>query len=105
MTDVAQQGVPPAAATPGVTVELVHTEADARAAVAALAAVWPRRDGLEPLPPGLGWGVAHSGTYVSVARAGEEVVGAAIGFRGEDEDGSHLHSHIAGVRREWQGSN
>jgi len=33
------------------------------------------------------------------------VVGAAIAFRGEDEDGPHLHSHIAGVRQEWQGSN
>jgi predicted GNAT superfamily acetyltransferase len=104
MTDVAQQGMSAAAATPGVTVDLVHTEADARAAVAALAAVWPRRDGLEPLPPELAWVFAHSGNYVSVARAGEEVVGAAIGFRGDDEDGPHLHSHIAGVRSEWQGS-
>ena len=107
MTDVAQRGVPgtgAANATP-VTVELVHTEADARAAVASLAAVWPRPDGVEPLPPELAWVFAHSGNYVSVARAGDEVVGAAIGFRGEDDEGAHLHSHIAGVRREWQGSN
>jgi predicted GNAT superfamily acetyltransferase len=106
MTDVAHRGPPvgvPAAAD--VTVELVHTEADARAAVAALAAVWPRPDGVEPLPPELAWVFAHSGNYVAVARVADAVVGAAIGFRGVDDDGPHLHSHIAGVRPDWQGSN
>jgi predicted GNAT superfamily acetyltransferase len=106
MTDVAHRRAPvdaPAAAD--VTVELVHTEADARAAVAALAAVWPRPDGVEPLPPELAWVFAHSGNYVAVARVVDAVVGAAIGFRGVDDEGPHLHSHIAGVRPEWQGSN
>ena len=112
MTGVADYGTAAAApqaadpaARPAISVELLHTEADARAAVAALAAVWPRPDGVEPLPPELAWVFAHSGNYVSVARSGGQVIGAAIGFRGEDEDGPHLHSHIAGVRPEWQGAN
>jgi predicted GNAT superfamily acetyltransferase len=106
MTDVVQRSVPDAAApAPDLTVDLVHTEADARAAVAALAGVWSRPDGVEPLPPELAWVFAHSGNYVSVARTAGVVVGAAIGFRGVDELGPHLHSHIAGVLPQWQGSN
>ncbi|HEU5033274.1 MAG TPA: GNAT family N-acetyltransferase [Mycobacteriales bacterium] len=94
-----------AAPTAAVAVELVHSEADARAAVEVLALVWPRADQKEPLPPELAWVFAHSGNYVSLARSNGEVIGAAIGFRGDDEDGIHLHSHIAGVRPDWQGSN
>ena len=106
MTDVVQRSASPAATpAPDLAVELVHTEADARAAVAALAEVWPRADGVEPLPPELAWVFAHSGNYVSVARTGDAVIGAAIGFRGVDEDGAHLHSHITGVVPQWQGAN
>ena len=79
------------------TLELVHSERDARAAVNVLAQVWPRVDGKEPLPPELAWVFAHSGNYVAIARRGDQPVGAAIGFRGEDESGTLLHSHIAGV--------
>ncbi|HET7530220.1 MAG TPA: GNAT family N-acetyltransferase [Mycobacteriales bacterium] len=105
MTDVVQRGAYAAApGVPGLTIDEVHTEADARAAVAALAAVWPRPDGAEPLPPELAWVFAHSGNYVAVARSASEVVGAAIGFRGVDDDGPHLHSHIAGVLPDRQGA-
>lgn len=79
------------------TLELVHTEHDARAAVGVLARVWPRVGGKEPLPPELAWVFAHSGNYVALARHEGEPVGAAIGFRGEDEAGALLHSHITGV--------
>ena len=96
------------AATPArvgeLTISLVHSEPEARAAVQTLAQIWPRRDGKEPLPPELAWVFAHSGNYVAVATIGSEAVGAAIGFRGEDEDGVLLHSHIAGVLPQWQGS-
>jgi predicted GNAT superfamily acetyltransferase len=88
-----------------VTISLVDSEPEARDAVQALAQIWPRQDGKEPLPPELAWVFAHSGNYVAIARAGSDTVGAAIGFRGEDEDGIHLHSHIAGVLPQWQGSN
>jgi predicted GNAT superfamily acetyltransferase len=79
------------------TLELVHSEHDARAAVGVLAQVWPRVGGKEPLPPELAWVFAHSGNYVAMARQGDEPVGAAIGFRGEDDAGPLLHSHITGV--------
>jgi predicted GNAT superfamily acetyltransferase len=72
--------------------------------VATLGRIWARDDGKEPLPPELAWVFAHSGNYVAVARSGGETVAAAIGFRGDDDEGPHLHSHIAGVLPEWQGS-
>src|SRR4051794_2196679 len=86
-----------------VRVDLVGSEQDARAAVAVLARVWPREDGAEPLPPELAWAFAHSGNYVALARRAEDVVGAAIGFRGHDAAGDLLHSHIAGVLPGCQG--
>jgi predicted GNAT superfamily acetyltransferase len=85
-----------------VTLELVHSEQDARAAVGVLAEVWPRVGGKEPLPPELAWVLAHSGNYVALARQGDRAVGAAVGFRGEDEHGLLLHSHIAGVLPDYQ---
>jgi predicted GNAT superfamily acetyltransferase len=85
------------------TLELVHSEHDARAAVGVLAQVWPRVGGKEPLPPELAWVFAHSGNYVAIARHAGQPVGAAIGFRGEDEIGALLHSHITGVLPDQQG--
>jgi len=90
--------------TPPVSVVEVRSEREARAAVEVLAEVWRREDGQPPLPPELAWAFAHSGNYVALANAGDEPVAAAIGFRGEDGDGLHLHSHIAGVLPAWQGS-
>ena len=86
------------------TISLVHSEPEAREAVQTLAQIWPRQDGKEPLPPELAWVFAHSGNYVALVHAGTEAIGAAIGFRGEDEEGVLLHSHIAGVLPQWQGS-
>ena len=94
-TDASERGAGATAAD--VTLELVHSEHDARAAVGVLAEVWPRAGGKEPLPPELAWVFAHSGNYVALARQGDRAVGAAIGFRGEDENGVLLHSHITGV--------
>src|SRR3954463_7802507 len=102
-TDASRAGAGVATGDAPVTVELVGSERDARAAVAVLARIWPREDGAEPLPPELAWAFAHSGNYVSLARAGKEVVGAAIGFRGHDATGDLLHSHIAGVLPGYQG--
>ena len=71
--------------------------------MAVLAQVWPREDGAEPMPPELAWAFAHSGNYVALARRHSEVVGAAIGFRGDDGRGAVLHSHITGVLPACQG--
>src|SRR3954462_14429265 len=94
-------GGPPA---PGVSVVEVRSEREARAAVAVLSEVWRREDGQPPLPPELAWAFAHSGNYVALALADDQPVAAAIGFRGDDSVGAHLHSHIAGVLPRWQGS-
>src|SRR3954470_12077145 len=94
-------GGPPA---PGVSVVEVRSEREARAAVAMLSEVWRREDGQPPLPPELAWAFAHSGNYVALALADDQPVAAAIGFRGDDSVGAHLHSHIAGVLPRWQGS-
>jgi predicted GNAT superfamily acetyltransferase len=99
-TDASERGAGTGAAD--VTLELVHSEHDARAAVGVLAEVWPRAGGKEPLPPELAWVFAHSGNYVALARHGDRAVGAAIGFRGEDEHGVLLHSHITGVVPDFQ---
>jgi len=90
---------------PAVAIELVHSEPEARAAVELLKQIWSNPIRPEPLPPELAWVFAHSGNYVSVARVDGELVGAAIGFRGVDESGPHLHSHIAGVLSAHQGAN
>jgi len=86
-----------------ITLDLVHSEQDARSAVGVLAEVWPRVGGKEPLPPELAWVFAHSGNYVAIARQAGRPIGAAIGFRGEDEHGALLHSHITGVLPDLQG--
>lgn len=90
---------------PAVAIELVHSEPEARAAVELLKQIWSNPIRPEPLPPELAWVFAHSGNYVSVARVDGELVGAAIGFRGVDDAGPHLHSHIAGVLSAHQGAN
>src|SRR5690348_14344681 len=91
--------------TPDLVIELVHSEPEARAAVELLKEIWPNPIRSEPLPPELAWVFAHSGNYVSVARESGKLVGAAIGFRGVDEAGPLLHSHIAGVLSSHQGAN
>jgi predicted GNAT superfamily acetyltransferase len=103
MTDVAEQDLP-SVPMPKVVLELVHSERDARRAADALAEVWIGPDGQKPFPAELAWVLAHSGNYVAIARADELVVGAAIGFRGMDDEGPFLHSHIAGVLPGWQGA-
>ncbi|HVT65110.1 MAG TPA: GNAT family N-acetyltransferase [Mycobacteriales bacterium] len=88
----------------GVDFEFVQAEPQARAAVEVLAAIWMRGSGDEPLKPELALAFAHSGNYVVLVRKAGEVVGAAIGFRGADEHGTYLHSHIAGIVPQCQGS-
>jgi predicted GNAT superfamily acetyltransferase len=97
-------GAPPRAVAADVEFEFVHTEAQARAAVEVLAAIWMHGPADEPLKPELALAFAHSGNYVVLARKDGEAIGAAIGFRGADEDGTYLHSHIAGIMPRFQGS-
>ena len=48
--------------------------------------------------------LAHVNAYGAFARSGEEVVGAALGFLGNDELGAYLHSYVTGVRQRRRGS-
>jgi predicted GNAT superfamily acetyltransferase len=86
-----------AAAQAGVDVALAATPADARAASALWAAVWPRTNGESNAMPETARALVHAGNYVSIARRGSEVVGASLAFRGQDAQGPYLHSHLAGV--------
>jgi predicted GNAT superfamily acetyltransferase len=86
-----------------VDIALATSQADARAATQVLADIWSQ-DRVLPLSPELAWALAHAGNYVAVARCDDAVIGAAVGFRGYDETGAHLHSHITGVLPAYQGS-
>lgn len=88
-----------------IDIALVQTEPQARAAVDVLSAIWLRGPGDEPLKPELALAFAHSGNYVVLVSRQGSVVGAAMGFRGADEEGTYLHSHIAGVIPQCQGMN
>src|SRR5579885_2009711 len=83
-----------AAAEAGVEISVVESPADARDASALFGAVWPMTDGDSPARPEMIRALVHAGNYVSVARRGSSVVGAALAFRGR---GGTLHSHLAGV--------
>ena len=101
----ARRGADEAAASAGVRLELVTEEATAREMTATLGRVWNQPPGSDPLPPELAWAMAHAGNYVALARdAAGEVVAGAVGFRGADEQGAFLHSHIVGVLGSHQGS-
>src|SRR5437588_8636565 len=102
MTDVAR-GAGTTVAAP-IQVELVHSEPEARVAAQVLAEIWPTHDGHFPVVPELVWVFAHTGNYVAVARADDEIIGTAIGFRSYDAR-PYLHSHIAGVLPRWQDAN
>jgi predicted GNAT superfamily acetyltransferase len=86
-----------------VDIALATSQDDARAATQVLAEIWSA-DRVRPLSPELAWALVHAGNYVAVARCDDAVIGAAIAFRGYDEAGAHLHSHIAGVLPAHQGS-
>ena len=104
MTELARP-VPPPAVRSGVDaeIELAASQPQTRAAVEVLAQIWSAERVL-PLTPELAWALLHAGNYVATARCDGRVVGAAVGFRGADAHGLHLHSHIAGVLPAYQGS-
>jgi predicted GNAT superfamily acetyltransferase len=57
------------------------------------------------LSPSLLRALSHAGNYAAAAFSGEELVGAVMGFLGQDGDGTFLHSHILGVDPSHRGSN
>lgn len=92
-----------AAQAAGVTVRLAGEQLDARRAVDLFDLVWGRPDGASIVSPELAWALAHEGNYVALAERDGDLIGASLAFRAHDEDGPHLHSHLAAVRSGAQG--
>jgi len=57
------------------------------------------------LSPSLLRALSHAGNYAAAAFSGDRLVGAVMGFLGQDGDGTFLHSHILGVDPSHRGSN
>lgn len=102
MTQLFPRDAPPRSA--GVEVVLAASEPDAREVAEALRVVWGQPPGREPMRPELLQALVHTGNYVALARAGGATVGAAVAFRGADDRGQLLHSHIAGVLADRRGA-
>jgi predicted GNAT superfamily acetyltransferase len=96
-----------AAAAAQAGVEIVPiTDADAAHRVSRLLSdIWAR-DHDEPIVAAeIIRTLAYVNSYGSMAVAGSDVVGAALGFLGGDDRGSYLHSYIAGVKEGLRGAN
>lgn len=82
-----------AAGRQGLRVVELHDVDQHREAARLLARVWRTGEARDPMAPDTLRALEHAGNYVTGAYRGDELVGAAVAFRGAD----HLHSHIAGV--------
>lgn len=86
-----------AASRAGVTVSALDSQADIDSTIALLARVWSVGGGEPLMTSPLARAFAHSGNYVAGAFDGTSMIGASVGFLGQDAGGVHLHSHITGV--------
>ncbi len=91
-----------AARASGVTVRLLTEPVEHQAAQDLFIDLWATEPVHAPVSADLLAALSHFGGYVAGAYSGETLVGAAAGFRGADPEPS-LHSHITGVRPDWQG--
>lgn len=82
-----------------VLVEAVEMELLTRVA-ALLDSIWTPGDSVSVIPADLLRAMAHAGNPVLVALAGDQVVGATVGFLSGGPGRVHLHSHVAGVTPE-----
>ena len=89
-----------ACARAGVEIRLLHDLSELNIARRIFDEVWPADD--TQMQPNVMRALMHAGGYCSAAFAGDEPVGAALGFIGRhlEADGweVHLHSHMAAVR-------
>lgn len=85
-----------AAARSGVVVEQAHEGGGLAAIGSVIDAIWHPTAGGEPLSPVILRAFEHTGNYCAIARLGDEVVGACVGFLAVEPAGC-LHSHLAGV--------
>jgi predicted GNAT superfamily acetyltransferase len=94
-----------AAERAGVELALLGGPSEIRAASALFSTVWGTANTDAHIPPDLLRALTHAGNYAAGAYAGDELVGAVVGFLGRDGDGPYLHSHILGVAGAARGAN
>lgn len=85
-----------AAARSGVTVEQAHEADDLAAIGSVIDAIWHPAPGSEPVNLLILRVLEHTGSYCAIARSGQEIIGACIGFLAVEPAGC-LHSHLTGV--------
>lgn len=89
-----------ACARAGVEIRLLHDLSELDVARRIFDEVWPADD--TQMQPNVMRALMHAGGYCAAAYAGDEPVGAALGFIGRHREGAgwdvHLHSHMAAVR-------
>jgi predicted GNAT superfamily acetyltransferase len=91
-----------AAARAGVEIRDLNRPDEAHAAAGLLSSIWRTTREEAPVPADVLRALAHAGNYVAGAYSGAGLVGVSAGFF---SDGEHrgLHSHVSGVRGDWQG--
>jgi predicted GNAT superfamily acetyltransferase len=91
-----------AARRAGVEVANLHEIGEMAEVAELFIEVWRTSRSEAPCTPSLLRALAHSGGYVSGARAGGRMVGASAGFLHAAGDALGLYSHITGVRDDAQ---
>jgi predicted GNAT superfamily acetyltransferase len=79
--------------------------AGAHRVAALFAEVWATTAGPPPMSAHLIRALAHTGNYVAGAWAGDQLVGASVGFLALEDGRLSLHSHITGVTQRARGAN
>ncbi|MGH2760431.1 MAG: GNAT family N-acetyltransferase [Actinomycetota bacterium] len=91
-----------AAVRSGVAVRILQSMDDFRRADDVVASVWGTGPANAQMPAELIRALTHAGGYAAGAFDGGDLVGAVIAFLGRDPEGIFLHSHILGVRPDFQ---
>lgn len=92
-----------AAAAAGVVVREVAGAVELAGVCELFGQIWSEDPNDPSLSPLLLHALSHAGSYVAVAEAGEELLGACVGFFGLADQKWELHSHIAGVAARARG--
>jgi predicted GNAT superfamily acetyltransferase len=91
-----------AAERAGIAVRPLDTIAELDAGSQLISRIWDD-DGEPKAPTSLLRALAHAGNFVAGAFDGDRLVGVSLGFWGLDGTDLHLHSHITGIDRPFQG--
>jgi predicted GNAT superfamily acetyltransferase len=91
-----------AAERAGIVVRTLDTVAELDDASRLIGRIWDD-DGDPKAPTSLLKALVHADNFVAGAFADDQLVGVSLGFLGLEEAELHLHSHITGIDREYQG--